>query len=333
VLGISVKSGVAFAFAMRSAGKYSAAALGLLLASGASAGVVETLSASNSYTYDLVPGLPGLNSGTGDSGIFHIVGGNSAQATDVKINYGTITGSNASFFFLHNIQCQGYCSIGVTTEIVDTITNTGPEAVDLRLDSNITAGHFGIVQNAKTPSSGIFQFDITQKTNGTDHQLYQALGQVSSSGAAISTSDGSVFNNLTSYHDPAQTGLDWDETDLSVLLDTLAPGQTTTVTYRSLTYLSAYGVCTNITLCDGVQVAFGDPRNNGGIFGFASLFAPAPVKQPVGWVLNRGFDMATVKMQVVNLSAPEPASWAMMLVGFGMAGTAMRRRARTLRVA
>jgi len=331
VLWGSRKSSLALAHAVR-AGKYAIATSGLLLAPGVGAAVVETLSATSSYTYDFVPGLPGLNSGTGDSNQFHGVGSNPSQATDIKINYGTLTGSNASFFFLHNIQCQGYCSVGVTTEIVDTITDTGPDAVDLRLDSNITAGHFGIVQNARTASAGIFQFDIIQKTNGTDHQLYQALGQVSSSGATINTSDGSVFNNLTSYHDPAQTGLDWDETDLSVLLDTLAPGQTTTVTYRSLTYLNAYGICTNVTLCDGVQVAFGDPRNNGGVFGFASLFAPAPVKQPVGWVLNRGFDMATVKMQVVNLSAPEPASWAMMLVGFGMAGTAMRRRARMIRV-
>lgn len=333
MLRTSVKSSMPFALSARSAGKCAATALGLLLANGAAAGVIETLSASSSYTYDLVPGLPGFNSGTGDTGTFHIVGANSSQATDIKVNYGTLTGSNASFFFLHNIQCQGYCSIGVTTEIVDTITNTGPAAVDLRLESNITAGHFGLVQNAKTTSSGIFQFDITQKTNGADHQLYQALGQISSSGATINTSDGSVFNNLTSYHDPAQTGLDWDETDLGVLLDTLAPGQTTTVTYRSLTYLNAYGVCTNVTFCDGVQVAFGDPRNNGGIFGFAKVFGPSQVTEPVGWVLNRGFDMATVKMQLVNLSAPEPASWAMMLVGFGMAGTAMRRRARTVRAA
>jgi len=326
VLNGSAKTGLAVAHATRVA-KITIATLGLLLAPRAGATIVETLSTSTSYTYDFVPGLPGTNSGTGDSGLFHAVGGNPLQATDIKINYGTLTSSNASFFFLHNIQCQGYCSIGVTTEIVDTITNTGPHAVDLRLDSNITAGHLGLVQNARTASSGIFQFDVTQKTNGIGHDLYQALGQISSSGASITTSDGSVFTNLTSYHDPAQTGLDWDETDLSVLLDTLAPGQTTTVTYRSLTYLNAYGVCTRISLCDGVQVAFGDPRNNGGVIDFAAALNFSSLKQPVGWVLNRGFDMAKVKMDLVTLSvAPEPASWAMMLIGFGMAGATMRRR-------
>lgn len=326
MLNGSAKIGLAAAQSTRVA-KITIATLGLLLAPQAGATVVETLSTSSSYTYDLVPGRPGFNSGTGDRGVFHVTGGNPLQATDIKINYGTLTASNASFFFLHNIQCQGYCSIGVTTDVVDTITNTGPRAVDLRLDSSITAGHFGLVQNARTATSGIFQFDITQKTNGADHQLYQALGQISSNGASIDTSDGSVFNNLKRYHDPAQTGLDWDETPLSVLLDTLAPGQTTTVTYRSLTYLNSYGICTRIPFCDGVQVAFGDPRDNGGVFGFAAALNSSPLREPVGWVLNRGFDMAKVNMDVVILSvAPEPASWAMMLVGFGVAGATMRRR-------
>lgn len=310
-------------------------ALAVLSATGAGAAVVETLSTSSSYTYDLAPGLPGLNSGTGDTGLFHVTGSNPLQATDIQINYGTLTASNASFFFLHNIQCKGYCSIGVTTLVTDTITNTGSAAIDLRFDSSITAGHLGIVQNAPTPSAGIFEFKVTQTTGGSDHQLYDALGKISSSGASITTSDGSVFNGLASYHDPAQTGLDWDETPVSVLLDPLAPGASTTVTYSSLTYLNAYGVCTNVTLCDGVQVAFGDPRNNGGVFNFATMLG-ASATEPVGWVLDRGFDMASVKIQLVDVTsrAPEPASWAMMLVGFGMTGAAVRgRRGRRLAAA
>ncbi|MBW8882715.1 MAG: PEP-CTERM sorting domain-containing protein [Asticcacaulis sp.] len=240
--------------------------------------------------------------------------------------------NDASFFFLHNIQCQGFCSVGVTTVVTDTITNTGSSAVSLRLDSNITAGHLGLVQNAKTASAGIFQFDVSQTTGGTGHQLYQALGQISSSGASISTSDGSTFHDLAGYQDASQIGLDWAETDLSLLLDTLAPMQTTTVTYTSVTYLNSYGICSNYDLCDGVQVAFGDPRNKGGIIGLSKIFSPGDAlnPQPVGWVLNRGFNMARVRMDIVNLSAvPEPGSWAMMMVGFGLIGTAMRRRGAT----
>jgi hypothetical protein len=324
------ESSVALPAMARRAGGYAIAAFGLLLATSAGAAAVETLSTVSTYTYDFVPGLPGANSGTGDNGIFHVIGPDPLKATDIKINYGTVTASDSSFFFLHNIQCKGYCSIGVKTVLVDTITNTGADTINLRLDSDITAGHLGLVQNAKTGSSGIFQFDITQTANGVDSQLYQALGQVSSSGATINTSDGSVFAGLSSYQDPAQIGLDWDTTDLSVLLAPLAPGETTTVTYTSFTYLNSFGSCVNADLCDGVQVAFGDPRNNGGIINIASglMFESSAMKEPFGWVLDRGFDMATVKLNVVNVSdAPEPASWAMMLMGFGMTGMAVRRRA------
>lgn len=321
------RSSRSIALARRTAIGLAVLATGSLINGTAGALVVEHLSSASSFTYDFLPGLPGFHSGTGDSNLFEVAGADPTHSTDVKLNYGTVLASDASFFFLHNIQCQGYCSIGVTTTITDTISNTGPAAVDLRLDSTITAGHFGLVHNAATDSSGLFQFDVSQHSGGVNHKLYQALGQISSSGASITTSDGSLFNNMTTYNDPAQKGLDWDETELSVLLDSLAPGQTTTVTYTSFTYLNSYGVCTNFKLCDGVQVAFGDPRNNGGIF---SLAAPLsiPTHQPLGYVLNRGFDMAIVQMDLVNLSGsvPEPASWAMLVLGFGLTGAFARRQ-------
>lgn len=326
VFALTKRSNRSIAFVGRIAIGLAALATGSLLNGTAGALVVEHLSSASSFTYDFVPGLPGLHAGTGDSKVFEVTGPDLTHSTDVKVNYGTVLASDASFFFLHNIQCQGYCSIGVTTTITDTITNTGPSAVDLRLDSAITAGHFGLVHNAATDSSGLFQFDVSQHSGGVNHELYKALGQISSSGATITTSDGSVFNNMKTYDDPAQMGLDWDETDLSLLLDSLAPGQTTTLTYTSFTYLNSYGVCTNFNLCDGVQVAFGDPRNNGGILFAAPLSLPK--HQPLGYVLNRGFDMAVVEMKLVNLSSsvPEPASWTMLMLGFGLTGAFARRQ-------
>jgi hypothetical protein len=315
----------------RKLGKYTVPALGLLLAASANGAIVESLTTTSSYTYDFVPGLPGTNSGIGDMGVFHQLGATPGQATVIDINYGAITASDASFFFLHNIQCKGYCSVGVTTWIVDTVTNTGPDTVNLSFESGITAGHLGLVQNAPTGTSGIFDFDVTQMTNGIGHQLYQAIGGISKNGAVITTSDGSTFNGLSGYQDPAQIGLDWDKTDLSLLLDPLAPGQTTTITYRSVTYLNSYGFCLDVTRCDGVQVAFGDPRNNGGIIGLAGSLSTlqSSSTHPVGWVLDRGFDLATIAMHVAPLSAvPEPGSWALMIMGFGMTGLTARSAAR-----
>lgn len=302
------------------------AAAGLMIAANADAAIVESLTSTTSYNYGFIPGVAGTVSGVGPNKAFEVSGPDAGKATDVQMNYGSVVAADASFFFLHNIQCQGYCTVGVTTLLTNTVTNTGLDTVDIRLDSDITAGHLGLVKNSNTRSSGQFEFNITQTTGNVDRQLYQALGQVSSTGASIVTSDGSLFNNLTSYRDAAQIGLDWDATGISVLLGSLAPGASTTVTYSSVTYLNSYGICSNFNRCDGVQVAFGDPRNNGGIIG-ARTVQDAVVKQPVGFVLNRGFDMAQLKLDVVQLAAvPEPASWALMLLGFGATGAALRRQ-------
>ncbi|NJC09316.1 PEPxxWA-CTERM sorting domain-containing protein [Polymorphobacter fuscus] len=45
---------------------------------------------------------------------------------------------------------------------------------------------------------------------------------------------------------------------------------------------------------------------------------------------NSGANADTFKIQIGNVAAvPEPASWAMMIAGFGMVGAAARRRVRT----
>ena len=43
-----------------------------------------------------------------------------------------------------------------------------------------------------------------------------------------------------------------------------------------------------------------------------------------------GFDDFTFSARDANGGVPEPAAWALMIAGFGMAGTALRRRARTV---
>lgn len=294
----------------------------------AQAAITESLTSSSGYTYDFAPGNAGSFSGVGGTVALTDTGSNPDLATEVKLNYQTLVADDSSFFFLQNIQCKGFCSVSATTQIVNTITNTGASATGLELISNITPGHFGLVQNADTPSSGSFIFEITQDIGGISRILYSAIGQVSSLGAFITTSDGSVFNGLKAYNDPAQIGLDWESTDLSVFLDPLASGATTIVTYSARTVLNSYGICSDVTLCDGVQVAFGDPRNTGGIIPRRASFSGLgrDTIEPVGFVLDRGFDKARLRLSVVEVPAvPEPSSWAMLIVGFGIVGAAVRR--------
>ncbi len=294
----------------------------------AQAGITESLTSSSGYTYDFAPGNAGTFSGAGGSVAITDTGNSPELATEVKLNYQTLVAEDASFFFLQNIQCKGFCSVSATTQIINTITNTGTSFTGLEMISNITPGHFGLVQNANTASSGSFIFEITQNIGGISKLLYSAQGKVSSLGAFITTSDGSVFNGLEAYNDPAQIGLDWKATDLSVFLDPLAPGATTTLTYSAKTVLNSYGICLDVTLCDGVQVAFGDPRNTGGIIPSRPSVSERGLEtmEPVGFVLDRGFDKARLRLRVVEAPAvPEPSSWAMLIVGFGTLGAAMRR--------
>ena len=291
----------------------------------AHATIMEALTTSSSYTYDFSPGNAGSFSGVGDTAVLSATGSDPDLATEIKLNYQSLVADDASFFFLQNIQCKGFCSVSANTQIVNTITNTGSDFTRLMLESNITPGHFGLVQNADTPSAGMFLFEITQNMGGISKLLFSAQGEVSTLGAFITTSDGSVFNGLKAYNDPAQIGLDWEETHLSVLLDPLAPGATTILTYSARTMLNAYGICVDVMLCDGVQVAFGDPRNTGGIIS-RGMPPVEHVVEPVGFVLDRGFDRARLRINVTEIPAvPEPSSWAMLIVGFGIVGAAARR--------
>lgn len=294
----------------------------------AQARITESLTSSSGYTYDFAPGNAGSFSGVGSTVALTDTGSDPDLATEIKLSYQTLVAADASFFFLQNIQCKGFCSVSATTQIVNTITNTGSSSTGLELISNITPGHFGLVQNADTASSGTFVFEITQDVGGIKKLLYSALGKVSSLGAFITTSDGSVFNGLKAYNDPAQIGLDWGSTDLSVFLDPLAPGATAILTYSAKTVLNSYGICSNVMLCDGVQVAFGDPRNTGGIIPSRAAVSASALStvEPVGFVLDRGFDKARLRLSVIEVSAvPEPSSWAMLIVGFGIVGAAARR--------
>jgi len=245
------------------------------------------------------------------------------------------TSSGGSFFFLHNNYCLGQCYITATTFTVLSIANLGTEAMQLSLDSQITAGYMafqsseGLGTDNNTRAG--FNFAISQQTSDANsntvvpaHQLYAANGQASGDNFFIETSDHVAFTGLTSTDDGTARYFEWNPTNLDLSLGVLLPGFTTTIIYQSTTQVSANSACGDLGACDGAQVAFGDPRNNGGVSDFGRGVAEmSAASLPV---IGRQFGAADLKLVVQSSAVPEPASWAMLIIGFIVAGGIMRRQ-------
>lgn len=141
-------------------------------------------------------------------------------------------------------------------------------------------------------------------------------------------------NNAVAY------GYDWQATDIGLELSKfLAPDESTNLYYRTAVYAdTAFGCLPGGLTCLVAYSGFGDPIGRGG--GISSLAARGfgPMAEPgncmegpnctiKGLVFNPdpiqgiSFDVTTVQGGV-----PEPATWLMMIAGFGLMGAALRRR-------
>jgi hypothetical protein len=276
-----------------------------------------------------------------------------------------------NFFFLHNIYAQGDGFAELETKLQIAITNSGASTAFLRLDSLITPGFIGIQGHNSSNTTGVqFSFTVEQfdggPTSGNRTDLYSARGAIGSLApyidGEIETSDGRSFNGFSSYDEYNRTAYEWGATPLSLALAPIAAGETHYIQYMNYTRVDVRGgLCTTVLGCHGVQVAFGDPRNDGGTDpfrvaggGVSSFLAPVSNDQIL---IGRRFNATTYSMaDVVDTSAPlpdpdllpppappsnfawlppvnsvtggvpEPASWLMLITGFGLVGTMLRRR-------
>ncbi len=323
--------------------------------------VVETSTIQNSFWYDLAGQQgSGFNSG-GSEAIFE------RKTTETGISEVglSLTGTldNGSFFFLHNGQCVGNCSLTITTNINFTLFNSGPSPVDLRFDSQITPGH--LANSFLNPGGGSqanFVFSIFQPPGFGQGALYRTSGSAAQSPPEVQTSDMSVFNGFNIQDNaPEWTVADWSATNISVNLRTLDPGQTTSLLYSSTLRISTSQVdCGNPQLCESFQVAFGDPRNTGGVMQAASLASftsfldgPLTIGQSPNPAVGSIYDPFQVFYRFVEVGSspppfptsiippitydvnyagptisaiPEPETWLLLVVGFGVLGGMMRRQ-------
>ncbi|MBB3694563.1 PEPxxWA-CTERM sorting domain-containing protein [Sphingomonas sp. BK580] len=324
------------------------AAAGLMAAAlPARAALVETVTVSNGlgYVFSLDGSLPGRSPGGTREQVF--TGQRAPTQSDLGVDLVGEAGSG-SFFFLHNDYCVGGCSIASSTVITFNVTNTGPDAVDLRFDSLITPGHLAIVDGA--PGRGGFEFSVIQRTRGQqDATLYSAFGNVSDEELSV----GDDKFNSEPFRGQIFTDygygrvLDWSTTPLNLELGTLAAGATTQVEYNASYFVTAFGECSDITSCNGLQVVFGDPRNNGSVASFARALA---IGDPVT-LINREYDAVEVPYAFnpsgspfpklppaqgpvsydgpydpLKLGAvPEPGTWMTLILGLALVGGALRR--------
>ena len=319
--------------------------------------VTETSSIENTFSYALADQAgSGSNSGGAVELARRAVTGTGVSEMFLSLN-GTL--EDGSFLFLHSGTCVGVCSVTMTTDITFTLFNAGPDPVSLRFDSQITPGHLAnSFLDPLSPSQASFDFRVSQDPGLRQGILYEANGDAVQVPPGLVTSDGQPFNFLTlDENSPDWTVLDWSATDLSIAMATIAPGETSNLYYSStLTLSTTQPDCSDPTLCESFQVAFGDPRNSGGVLSasrgamsalFADPFAASSAPNPAVGAL---FDPFRVTYSFVPVGSPlpgappgigpiqydinyrgvsaipEPGTWLLMLLGFGAIGAILRRR-------
>jgi hypothetical protein len=201
----------------------------------------------------------------------------------------------------------------------------------------VAAAAFVALAGNASASATTVDYDVSAVTNGLGKgsPVNVVLGPGSYSLTAIGTADGGLYNAWNANSQPdcqrnCSTGWQWGYTYFS------AP--------NVLTLIGVAGQsATDLDALDAVQAS---PTFNFGTFNITtSTFTPGAVGNPFTFTLDQtstfgvfivdgdgdyAHNLGGVSFRITRV--PEPATWAMMLLGFVGIGAAMRRRPSTQKV-
>lgn len=133
----------------------------------------------------------------------------------------------------------------------------------------------------------------------------------------------------TAYDNDVAYAYAWDATDIAFDLNAvIGPGGSQTLFYRTTVNSYTTAACLNATTCLVAYSGFGDPIGRGGGISFAERSAASANGDRITGI---GFEQTAVeRFELIDAkltgAIPEPSTWAMLIMGFGLLGAALRRR-------
>jgi hypothetical protein len=311
---------------------------GVQTATSPATGTTTSSGFASSITVD--PGSISFTNGNAQSGLKTSPSVTSTSYTDLGLRV-TNDGAAAGEAILHSQITPA--SIGfymANTANCGTSFQTCAQSQGLQTLSQLShSGFSGAVGGAS------FDFQINQG----DGRLLDLSGtmtlNLNSDGfaAEVTTEFGRAGDGgLTNFHEVdlgntgSAIGFAWDTTDVDVDLGMLDPDSSASLSYSLSVSSFTNGAC----LSDGVTClvaysSFGDPIGRGGgisssalspfgLSNFGALFGSNDGPQ---FITGLNFGSVTVNAPTATLDVvPEPATWLSMILGFGLLGSALRRR-------